>query len=299
MTRSWKKYLTRKAVQDPIHDEVMRKRPDKQGRSGYKGPSRLAPASTLPCILPPFLPPFTSQEAEMSHRGSASPRRTLQGRSNSPVQPRRRENTRATLVLTACSEDDHQEARASLISSRHSRELLNEMHHLRGNPRDSLWTGSLTRWVKKERSRGTTRAGGMFTHGEASTARRLARPSGKARGDCLRCFWATAPADALRQGAGDPDGTWFTQHLPYTHHQQAGRGDEGPGQMRRVVLLPWTSVPCQVLLKPRQKERDVTTSMQVFFLSSQMTLIWVSKNHIICIRFSNFNESPGAIDKLP
>ena len=40
---------------DPTHDEVMRKRPDMQGRSGHKGPSRLALASTQPCILPPFL----------------------------------------------------------------------------------------------------------------------------------------------------------------------------------------------------------------------------------------------------
>ena len=40
---------------DPTHDEVMRKRPDTQGCSGYKEPSRLAPASTLPCILHPFL----------------------------------------------------------------------------------------------------------------------------------------------------------------------------------------------------------------------------------------------------
>ena len=40
---------------DPIHDEVMRKKPDMQGHSGHKGPSRLAPASTPPCILPPFL----------------------------------------------------------------------------------------------------------------------------------------------------------------------------------------------------------------------------------------------------
>ena len=38
-----------------LHDEVMRKRPDMQGRSGHKGPSRLAPASTAPCILSPFL----------------------------------------------------------------------------------------------------------------------------------------------------------------------------------------------------------------------------------------------------
>ena len=42
-------------VGDPTHDEVMKKIPDTQGRSGYKGPSRLAPASTPPCILPPFL----------------------------------------------------------------------------------------------------------------------------------------------------------------------------------------------------------------------------------------------------
>ena len=40
---------------DPTHDEVMRKKPDMQGRSGHKGPSRLAPASPPPCILPPFL----------------------------------------------------------------------------------------------------------------------------------------------------------------------------------------------------------------------------------------------------
>ena len=55
MTRSWRKYLTGKAAQDPIHGEVMRKKPDTGGRSGYKGPSRLASASTPPCILPPFL----------------------------------------------------------------------------------------------------------------------------------------------------------------------------------------------------------------------------------------------------
>ena len=40
---------------DPTHDKVMRRRPDTQGRSGYKGPSRLTPASTPPYILPPFL----------------------------------------------------------------------------------------------------------------------------------------------------------------------------------------------------------------------------------------------------
>ena len=40
---------------DPIHDEAMRKKPDTQGCSGCKGPSRLASASTPPCILPPFL----------------------------------------------------------------------------------------------------------------------------------------------------------------------------------------------------------------------------------------------------
>ena len=55
MTTSWRKYLTQKAIQDPIHDEVMRKKPDRQGHSGYKGPSRLASASTPPCILHPFL----------------------------------------------------------------------------------------------------------------------------------------------------------------------------------------------------------------------------------------------------
>ena len=40
---------------DPTHDEVMKKIPDRQGRPGYKGPSRLASASTPPYILPPFL----------------------------------------------------------------------------------------------------------------------------------------------------------------------------------------------------------------------------------------------------
>ena len=40
---------------DPTHDEVTKKIPDRQGRSGYKGPSRLALASTPPCILPSFL----------------------------------------------------------------------------------------------------------------------------------------------------------------------------------------------------------------------------------------------------
>ena len=42
-------------MRDPTHDEVMKKIPDRQGRSGYEGPSRLAPASTPPCIQPPFL----------------------------------------------------------------------------------------------------------------------------------------------------------------------------------------------------------------------------------------------------
>ena len=42
-------------VGDPTHDEVMKKIPDTQGRSGYKGAARLASASTPPCILPPFL----------------------------------------------------------------------------------------------------------------------------------------------------------------------------------------------------------------------------------------------------
>ena len=55
MTWSWKKYQAGKVVQDPIHDEAMRKKPDRQGRRGHKGPSRLASASTPPCILPPFL----------------------------------------------------------------------------------------------------------------------------------------------------------------------------------------------------------------------------------------------------
>ena len=60
MTRSWRKYLTRKAIQDPIHDQVIRKKPDMQGHSGYKGLSRWASASTPPCILLPFLLLFSS-----------------------------------------------------------------------------------------------------------------------------------------------------------------------------------------------------------------------------------------------
>ena len=42
-------------VGDPAQDEVMRKIPDTQGRSGHKGPSGFAPASTPPYILPSFL----------------------------------------------------------------------------------------------------------------------------------------------------------------------------------------------------------------------------------------------------
>ena len=40
---------------DPTHDKVMRRRPETRGCSGYKGPSRLTPASTQPCILPLLL----------------------------------------------------------------------------------------------------------------------------------------------------------------------------------------------------------------------------------------------------
>ena len=40
---------------DPTHDKVMRRRPEMQGCSGYKEPSRLTPASTPPCILPLLL----------------------------------------------------------------------------------------------------------------------------------------------------------------------------------------------------------------------------------------------------
>ena len=42
-------------VGDPTHDKVMRRRPDTQGHSGYKGPSRLTLASAPPCIFPTFL----------------------------------------------------------------------------------------------------------------------------------------------------------------------------------------------------------------------------------------------------
>ena len=48
-------YVLGAVVGDPTHDKVMRRRPDTQGHSGHKGPSRLASASTPPCILPPFL----------------------------------------------------------------------------------------------------------------------------------------------------------------------------------------------------------------------------------------------------
>ena len=54
LMRSWRKYRTGKAVRDPIHDEVMRKKPDRQGHPGYKGPSRLASAS-YPTLYPPQL----------------------------------------------------------------------------------------------------------------------------------------------------------------------------------------------------------------------------------------------------
>ena len=37
---------------DPTYDKVMRRRSETQDCSGYKGPSRLTPASTQPCILP-------------------------------------------------------------------------------------------------------------------------------------------------------------------------------------------------------------------------------------------------------
>ena len=37
---------------DPTHDKVMKRRPEMQGCSGYKGPSRLTLASTPPCSLP-------------------------------------------------------------------------------------------------------------------------------------------------------------------------------------------------------------------------------------------------------
>ena len=40
---------------DPTHDKVMGRRPETQGCSGYKGPSRLTPASTPPCSLPLLL----------------------------------------------------------------------------------------------------------------------------------------------------------------------------------------------------------------------------------------------------
>ena len=143
------------------------------------------------------------------------------------------------------------------------------MHHLRGDPRGSLGTGSFTRWGKNWSAPGAPQGQVGYSRTERLARRDASQdPPGK-RGETVRAA-SEHPALPMpwNSGAGDPDGTWFTQHLPYTQHQQAGSGDEGPGQMRRVVLLPWTSVPCQVLLKPRQEERDVTTSMQVFFLSS-------------------------------
>ena len=44
-------YLLGVIMGDPAHDKVMRRRPETQGCSGYKGPSRLTPASTQPCSL--------------------------------------------------------------------------------------------------------------------------------------------------------------------------------------------------------------------------------------------------------
>ena len=40
---------------DRTHDKVTRRRPETQGCSSYKGPSRLTPASTPPCRLPLLL----------------------------------------------------------------------------------------------------------------------------------------------------------------------------------------------------------------------------------------------------
>ena len=39
------------STRDPIHDKVMRRRPDKQGRSGLQGFQKAAPALTLKMIL--------------------------------------------------------------------------------------------------------------------------------------------------------------------------------------------------------------------------------------------------------
>ena len=40
---------------DPTHDKAMKRRPETQGCSGYKGPSRLTLASTPTCSLPLLL----------------------------------------------------------------------------------------------------------------------------------------------------------------------------------------------------------------------------------------------------
>ena len=48
-------YLLGAIMGDPTHDKVTRRRPETQGCSGYKGPSRLTPASTPTCRLPILL----------------------------------------------------------------------------------------------------------------------------------------------------------------------------------------------------------------------------------------------------
>ena len=51
--RSWRKYRAGKAVWDPIHDEVTRKIPDRQGRLGY-GRLQVGPGLNPTYILPNF-----------------------------------------------------------------------------------------------------------------------------------------------------------------------------------------------------------------------------------------------------
>ena len=55
ITRSWKNTWHARPFRIPPMTRSWGKDLTTQDRSGYKGPSRLAPASTPPCILPPFL----------------------------------------------------------------------------------------------------------------------------------------------------------------------------------------------------------------------------------------------------
>ena len=109
------------------------------------------------------------------------------------------------------------------LSSRHSKTAIQRDAPPQGGPQGLAGNWKLHPLREKlERSRGTARADGIFTHREASTARRLARPSGKARWECPRCVWAPGPADALRQRGRRP--RWDVIHTaPAVHTPPTGR----------------------------------------------------------------------------